>query len=124
MAKAIVAASVAAIALPGNRQYPLPGMEPNRLNRALPVAAVLLIVLIGPATYLLSRYRALDAALARIHPGDTPQQVLSILGKPQQEVPLAGADSTAVEFHYRAWPLPGEWLVRFKSDRVVSTARR
>lgn len=99
-------------------------MEPNRFNRALPVAVVLLIALIGPAAYVLSRARALDAALARIQPGDTPQQVLSILGEPQQKLSLAGKDSADLEFGYRVWPLPGEWLVRFKSDRVVSTARR
>lgn len=109
------------------------------MNRVTLIVLIALLVLIGPAMFVFSRSHALDVALARIRPGETPAQVVKALGQPQERIisppvvtgPLPapgtppGAQPPArMEYRYTVWPLPGAWRVEFDHDRVVGTARR
>ncbi len=108
------------------------------MKRAPLIVMVVALVLIGPATFLFARLHALDVGLASIRAGETRAQVVSVLGEPQQQLlsparamrprlegaPAAAANPVRVEYLYRAWPLPGAWVVDFSGGRVVGTARR
>lgn len=109
------------------------------MNRLMLIVLIAVLVLIGPAMFVFSRRRALDAALARIHPGESPAQVVKALGRPQRRLiepktlggsaPATGAQhhappSAILEYRYSVWPLPGQWRVEFRNGKVVGTARR
>ena len=109
------------------------------MNRVPLIALIAFLVLIGPATFVFSRSHALDVALARIRPGETPAQVVKALGPPQQRrigpvavtgsspasrTPPKAPSAARVEYRYTVWPLPGAWRVDFEHDKVVGTARR
>jgi hypothetical protein len=95
------------------------------MNRALSIAlAAIAIVLIGPGMYVFSRAHALDVALARISTGETPQQVISALGEPQQKRPLAPPQQGNLEYRYTIWPMSKAWVVRFRDGRVVEKSRQ
>ncbi len=89
------------------------------MNRAVSIViAAAAVVLIGPGMYVLSRAHALDLNLARISAGETPQQVISALGEPQQKRQLAPPQQ-GMEYRYTIWPMSKAWVVRFRNGRVV-----
>lgn len=95
------------------------------MNRPLSIAAVAAaVVLIGPGMYVFSRARALDVTLARISAGETPQQVISALGEPQQKRKLSPPGQGNLEYRYTVWPLSKAWVVRFRDGRVVEKFRQ
>jgi hypothetical protein len=95
------------------------------MNRALSIAlAASAVVLIGPGMYVFSRAHALDATLARISAGETPQQVITALGEPQQERQLAPPQEANLEYRYTIWPMSKAWVVRFRDGRVVEKFRQ
>jgi len=95
------------------------------MNRALSIAlTAAAVVLIGPGMYVLSRAHALDVTLARISPGETPQQVITALGEPQQKRQLAPPQQPSLEYRYTIWPMSRVWVVRFRDGRVVEKFRQ
>jgi hypothetical protein len=90
------------------------------MNRTLSIGfAAAAVVLVGPVMYIFSRAHALDANLARISAGETPQQVISALGLPQQKRQLAPPRQGDLEYRYTIWPMSRAWVVRFQDGRVV-----
>jgi len=85
---------------------------------AVRVALVAAFLLLGPATFVVSRARALGLAYAHVQPGDTAASVVATMGRPQQQ---AGADSpgTAMQYVYRAWPWPHQWVVNLRDGKVT-----
>jgi hypothetical protein len=81
------------------------------MNRALSIALALAaaVVLIGPSMYVFSRARALDATLARVSAGETPQQVITALGEPQQKRQLSPPQQSDLEYRYTIWPMSKAW---------------
>lgn len=94
------------------------------MNRALSIALPAAVVLIGPGMYVFSRAHALDAALARISAGETPRQVITALGEPQQKQQLMPPQQADLEYRYTVWPMPKAWVVRFRDGRVVAKFRQ
>jgi hypothetical protein len=82
-----------------------------------PIVLALVVVVIGPMMYVVSRAHTLTAAMQRVQIGDTPEQVTAVLGKPGSEVSEGGA---SLEYRYTSWPLPAVWTVRFNGGKVVS----
>ena len=90
------------------------------MNRSLSIGlAAAAGVLIGPGMYVFSRAHALDVNLARISAGETPQQVISLLGEPQQQRQLALPQQGNLEYRYTIWPMSKAWVVRFRDGRVI-----
>lgn len=83
------------------------------------------LVLIGPAMFVLSRVYAFDSAFARIRPGETRAEVQAVLGRPARRI-WRRVSRTRVELDYRytVWPLSGAWVVAFAGGRVVSARAR
>lgn len=77
----------------------------------------LVVVVIGPLMYVVSRAHTLTTAIQRVQIGDTPEQVTAVLGKPGNEVSEGGG---SLEYRYTSWPLPTVWTVRFSGGKVVS----
>jgi hypothetical protein len=95
------------------------------MNRPLSIAlAAAAVVLIGPGMYVFSRAHALDVALARISVGETPQQVISALGEPQQKRELSPPGRGNLEYRYTVWPISKPWVVRFRDGRVIEKFRQ
>lgn len=86
-----------------------------------PVVLALVVVVIGPVMYVVSRAHTLTTAMQRVQVGDTPDQVTALLGKPGSEVSEGGA---TLEYRYTSWPLPGVWTVRFNGGKVVATTSK
>jgi hypothetical protein len=82
-----------------------------------PIVLALLVVVIGPVMYVVSRAHTLTTAIQRVQVGDTPEQVTAVLGKPGSEVSESGG---SLEYRYSSWPLPTVWTVRFNGGKVVS----
>jgi hypothetical protein len=81
-----------------------------------PIALALVVVVIGPMMYVVSRAHTLTSAIQRVQIGDTPDQVAAVLGRPANEV-SGGAGS--LEYRYTSWPLSTVWTVRFSGGKVV-----
>jgi hypothetical protein len=79
------------------------------------VAILVALVIIGPAMYVFSRAHSLTLAFARIKVGDTADQVLHVMGKPDE-----GMAPEPAEYRYAAWPLPQEWVIHFSGGKVAS----
>jgi hypothetical protein len=95
------------------------------MNRTLSIAlAGAAVLLIGPGMYVFSRAHALNAALGRISVGETPRQVISALGQPQQKRQLAPPHRGDLEYRYTIWPIPTAWVVRFRDGSVIAKFRR
>jgi len=95
------------------------------MSRALSIAlAAAAVVLIGPAMYVFSRAYALNTTLARISAGETPQQVITALGEPQQKRQMAPPQQGNLEYRYTIWPMSKGWVVRFRDGRVVAKFRQ
>ena len=94
------------------------------MNRAPLIVMAIVLVLIGPAMFVIARMRALDVGIASLHAGESPAQVVSVLGEPQQQVRLAPPARADFEYRYRAWPLPRTWEVDFRAGHVVGAVRR
>jgi hypothetical protein len=100
------------------------------------IAAIAVLVTMGPVMYVMSREHALAAAFTRVHIGDTTEAVMVAMGKPQEESQrdVASAselqqpsrpdqeESTVTEYRYYAWPLPGMWVVGLRDGTVVEKA--
>ncbi len=82
-----------------------------------PIVLALVVVVIGPVMYVVSRAHTLTTAFQRVQIGDTPEQVTAVLGKPGSEVSERGE---SLEYRYTSWPLPAVWTVRFNGGKVVS----
>lgn len=82
-----------------------------------PVVLALVVVVIGPVMYVVSRAHTLTTAIQRVQIGDTPDQVAAVLGKPGSEVSGGGG---SLEYRYTSWPLPTVWTVRFSGGKVVA----
>ncbi len=82
-----------------------------------PIALALVVVVIGPMMYVVSRAHTLTTAIQRVQIGDTPEQVAAVLGKPGSEV---SGDGGSLEYRYTSWPLPTVWTVRFSGGKVVA----
>lgn len=94
------------------------------MNRTLLIVMAAALVLIGPAMFVIARMHALDVGFSAIRRGESPAQVVAALGRPQRQVSLAPAAKVDLEYRYRAWPLPGVWVVDFSHGQVVRTGRR
>ena len=94
------------------------------MRRWLLVVLGIALVLVGPAMFLISRTFALDQAFARLQPGQTRAQVLSLLGAPQRQVRLGPPARPGVQYRYRVWPLPGVWEGDLRAGRVVGARER
>ena len=86
-----------------------------------PIVLALVVVVIGPVMYVVSRAHTLTTAIQRVQVGDTPDQVTALLGKPGSEVSEGGG---TLEYRYTSWPLPGAWTVRFNGGKVVATTSK
>jgi hypothetical protein len=82
-----------------------------------PIALALVVVVIGPVMYVVSRAHTLTTAIRRVQIGDTPEQVTAVLGRPGSEVSERGG---SLEYRYTSWPLSTVWTVRFNGGKVVS----
>jgi hypothetical protein len=82
-----------------------------------PIALALVVVVVGPAMYVVSRAHTLTTALQRVQIGDTPEQVTAVLGKPESKV---SGGNGSLEYRYTSWPLPAVWAVRFSDGKVVA----
>ena len=82
-----------------------------------PIVLALVVVVIGPMMYVVSRAHTLTTAIQRVQIGDTPEQVAAVLGKPGSEV---RGGSGSLEYRYTSWPLPAVWTVRFSGGKVVA----
>ncbi len=69
--------------------------------------------------YVFSRMHSLTMAFARVNIGNTPVEVMRVMGRPQNDSAATGV-STAAEYRYSAWPLPQVWVIRFADGKVVS----
>ena len=90
----------------------------NDIAKLSKFAAIVVILLIGPVMYVVSRAHSLTHAFSRINVGDTPAEVTAILGKPTNGVDQNRGNSD-VEYRYSAWPLPKVWVIRFRNGKVV-----
>jgi len=84
-----------------------------------PILLGLVVVVIGPAMYVLSRAHSLTTAFQHIQVGDTTEQVIAVLGRPGSEV---RGGSGSLEYRYTSWPIPTVWVVRFNGGKVVEKA--
>ena len=81
-----------------------------------PIVLALVVVVIGPLMYVFSRAHSLTAAFRHVQIGDTPEQVIAVLGRPGSEV---GGATGHLEYRYTSWPIPTVWIVRFNGGKVV-----
>lgn len=90
---------------------------------AAKVLAIVALLAIGPVMYVFGRGNSLNAGLDKISVGDSTQTVLSKMGHPQEETRTGLYLKGDTEYHYNAWPLPGVWVVSFKSGKVLDKSK-
>jgi hypothetical protein len=83
------------------------------------IAAIILVVLIGPVVYVFSRAQALHAGFERVSVGDTAVVVRHAMGAPRSEQRASLYPNAEIEYRYSVWPFPTVWLVAFTGDKVV-----
>jgi hypothetical protein len=88
------------------------------------IAAIILVVLMGPVVYVFARAQALHAAFERVSVGDTTQSVRHAMGAPLREERANLYLHAEIEYRYWVWPLPTVWVVGFAGDKVVDKAER
>jgi hypothetical protein len=86
------------------------------------IAAIILVVLIGPILYVFARAQALHAGFERISVGDTALAVKRAMGAPLREERGNPHLHAEVEYRYSVWPLPTTWVVGITGDKVVDKA--
>jgi hypothetical protein len=82
-------------------------------------AIILVVLLIGPAMFITSRFLSLGQRFEKVNIGDSPAAVKSTMGPPSEE---ASADLYLhgdTEYRYSVTPLPGVWVVSFKDGKVL-----
>jgi hypothetical protein len=88
------------------------------------IAAIILVVLIGPAVYVLARSQALHAGFERVSVGDTAPAVRHAMGAPVSEMKANLFPNADIEYRYWVWPLPTVWVVGFSGDKVVDKSEQ
>ena len=86
------------------------------------LAAVIVLLLLGPAMYMVSRAHSLGLAFARIQPGDSAATVINSMGKPQDETSGTAVAGSRTEYRYIAWPFPRAWIISLRDGKVVDKA--
>ena len=94
------------------------------MSNVVKVAAILVLLAIGPVMYVFGRGNSLSRALEQIHVGDTADTVVSKMGRPQEEVHTQLYLRGDTEYRYTSRPLSGEWIVSFQNGKVVEKAQR
>jgi len=83
------------------------------------IAAIILVVLIGPVVYVFARAQALHAGFERIGVGDTALAVRHAMGAPLNEQKASLYPNAEIEYRYSVWPFPTTWVIGFTGDKVV-----
>jgi len=95
----------------------------RRPHAAMParstIAAIILVILIGPILYVFARAQALHAGFERVGVGDTALAVRHAMGAPVSEAKANLFPGAEIEYRYWVWPLPTVWVVGFAGDKVV-----
>jgi hypothetical protein len=84
------------------------------------IAAIILVVLIGPIVYVFARAQALHAGFERVSVGDTALAVRHAMGAPASEVRANLFPDAEIEYRYSVWPFPTVWVVGFTGEKVVN----
>jgi hypothetical protein len=92
------------------------------MSPILKIAAVVVLVLTGPAMYVASRSHQLTLGYSHVQVGDTTAAVRASMGKPQEEAPGVRSPNTGTEYRYSAWPYPRVWVIAFRDGKVVNKA--
>jgi hypothetical protein len=85
-------------------------------------AAVVVLLIMGPAMYVVSRAHTLSRAFAHVQVGDTAAAVVTTMGKPQDEAQGNVSADSKIEYRYTAWPFPRAWVVGLRDGKVVEKA--
>jgi hypothetical protein len=88
------------------------------------IAAIILVVLIGPVVYVLARAQALHAGFERVSVGDTAPAVKHAMGAPLTQDRARLFPNAEIEYRYSVWPLPTVWVVGFSGDKVVDKSEQ
>jgi hypothetical protein len=83
------------------------------------IAAIILVVLIGPTVYVFARAQALHAGFERVSVGDTALAVRKAMGAPLTQEKANLYPDAEIEYRYSVWPFPTVWVVAFTGDKVV-----
>ena len=94
--------------------------SPSAMSARTTIAAIILVVIIGPVLYVFARARALEAGFERIGVGDTAVQVRKAMGAPVREEKANLYLPAAIEYRYWVWPVPTLWVVGLTDDKVVA----
>jgi len=83
------------------------------------IAAIVLVILIGPIAYVFARAQALHAGFEQVSVGDTALAVRRAMGAPISEESANLYPDAEIEYRYSVWPLPTVWVIALAGDKVV-----
>src|SRR5258706_16332294 len=86
------------------------------------VAVVVVLAIVGPVAYVVSREHALSTGFERIKVGDAATAVTAAMGKPRSTERSNGYLKAEFEYHYSVWPLSKLWVIGIGNGRVVDKA--
>ncbi len=91
----------------------------TEMSTAKTFTLIVLLILIGPVMFVISRELSTAQRFDKVQPGDEAATVKSTMGTPQEEARTGLYLHGDTEYRYSVWPLPGLWIVSFKDGKVV-----
>lgn len=91
----------------------------SQMSNVRTVAVIVLLLLVGPAMFIVSRGLSLARSFDKVAVGDPVATVLSTMGPPQQEAHSALYLQGDMEYRYSVWPLRDQWVIGLKEGKVV-----
>ncbi len=86
------------------------------------VGVLLLLLVIGPVMFVVSRSHSLSGAFDRVNIGDAADKVFTTMGPPQEKTTTNLYLHGDTEYRYSVWPAPQLWVVSLKDGKVVEKA--
>jgi hypothetical protein len=87
-------------------------------------ALIFLLLLIGPAMFVVARGLSLARAFDRVQVGDSSETLRATMGAPGEETHTGLYLHGDTEYRYSVWPMPHVWVVSLKDGRVLEKQSR